>query len=130
MERTNTVTQPYWDGIDEGKLLLQHCAGCDALQYYPRPQCSKCQSPALDWKQAIGTGALYSYSIVQRGPSPAFQSMAPYVVAIVELDEGPRIFTNIIDSDLNAIAVGQAVALTIREGPEGLKLPYFKLVSD
>lgn len=125
MERTNTVTQPYWDGIEQDKLLLQHCTACDAYQYYPRSLCAKCHASSLDWAEASGRGVLYSYSVVQRGPSPAFQSIAPYVTAIVELAEGPRMFTNIVDADPADLKVNEPVAVVFREGPEGLKLAYF-----
>lgn len=126
MERTNTVTQPFWDGVENGQLLLQHCSACGARQYYPRPLCAKCHLPALEWRAASGRGTLYSYSVVQRAPNPAFQAIAPYVTAIVELEEGPRIFTNIVDADPEALAVGGPVTAVFREGPEGLMLPYFR----
>ena len=125
MERVNTVTQPYWDGIEQGKLLLQHCTDCDAYQYYPRSQCLKCQSSSLEWVEASGRGVLYAYSVVQRGPSPAFQAIAPYITAIVELSEGPRMFTNIVETAPETLKVNGEVIVVFREGPEGLKLPYF-----
>ena len=126
MERANTVTQPYWDGIERGQLLLQHCGACSTYQYYARPLCAKCHSAELEWREASGRGVLYSYSVVQRGPAPSFQAIAPYVTAIVELEEGPRMFTNIVDVDAAALQVGESVSVVFREGPEGLQLPYFR----
>ena len=107
MERANTVTQPYWDGVEQGKLLLQHCSACGAYQYYARPLCAKCHTAEPEWREASGHGELYSYSVAYRGPSPAFQAIVPYVTAIVELDEGPRMFTNIVDTEPESLRVGK-----------------------
>lgn len=124
-ERVNTVTQPYWDGVERGKLMLQYCSACGAYQHYARPLCAKCRAAEPEWREASGKGVLYSYSVVHRGPSPAFQSIAPYVTAIVELEEGPRMFTNIVDADPESLRVGEPVRVVFRAGPEGLRLPYF-----
>ena len=124
--RVNTVTQPYWDGVEQGKLMLQHCSACGAYQYYARPLCAKCHAAEPEWREASGKGVLYSYSVVYRGPSPAFQTIAPYVTAIVELEEGPRMFTNIVDAEPESLRVGEPVSVVFREGPEGLRLPYFR----
>ena len=130
MERVNAVTQPYWDGVEQGKLLLQHCPACGAHQYYARPLCAKCNAAGLEWREASGNGVLYSYSVVYRGPSPAFQSIVPYVTAIVELEEGPRMLTNIVDADPESLRVEEPVRVVFREGPEGLRLPYFTPAGD
>ena len=124
--RVNTVTQPYWDGVEQGKLMLQYCPACGVYQYYARPLCAKCHTAEPDWREASGNGVLYSYSVVSRGPSPAFQAIVPYVTAIVELEEGPRMFTNIVDADPESLRVGEPVSVVFREGPEGLRLPYFR----
>ena len=124
-ERVNTVTQPYWDGVEQGRLMLQYCSDCDVYQHYARPLCAKCPAAEPEWREASGKGVLYSYSVVHRGPSPAFQAIAPYVTAIVELEEGPRMFTNIVDAEPESLRVGEPVRVVFREGPEGLRLPYF-----
>ena len=126
MDRTNPVTRPYWDGVEEGRLLLQQCGACGASQHYARPVCVRCHSSALEWREASGRGRIYAYSVVRRAPNPAFQAIVPYVTAIVELEEGPRVFTNVVDADPEALAVGQPVTAVFREGPEGLRLPYFR----
>ena len=129
-ERMNTVTQPYWDGVEQGKLMLQYCSDCDVYQYYPRPLCAKCPAAEPEWREASGNGVLYSYSVVYRSPSPAFQAIVPYVTAIVELEEGPRMFTNIVDAAPESLRVGEPVRVVFRDGPEGLRLPYFTPVGD
>ena len=126
MERVNAITQPYWDGVQQGRLLLQYCPRCGVYQYYARPLCARCHTADPEWREASGRGVLYSYSVVHRGPTPAFQTTAPYVTAIVELEEGPRMFTNIVDADPGSLRVGTAVNVVFREGPEGLRLPYFR----
>ena len=88
--------------------MLQYCAACNVYQYYARPLCAKCPAAEPEWREASGNGVLYSYSVVYRGPSPAFQSIVPYVTAIVELEEGPRMFTNIVDGTLSRCGWGAA----------------------
>ena len=99
-------TQPFWDGCREGKFLLRHCNACGRDHYYPRPFCPSCWGDDVSWKEASGRGKLYTYSIVHVNDLPPFNERVPYVAAIVELDEGPRMMTRIVDCDAEALDVG------------------------
>ncbi len=114
------VTQPFWDGIAEGRLRLQRCASCGRHVFYPRAVCPHCSSAGLEWVDASGRGTLYSYSVVHRAP-PGFE--APYAVALVDLAEGVRMMTRLVDVAIDDLAVGQALEVAIQGDPA---LPYFR----
>ena len=102
-------TRPFWDGLKEHKFLLRHCNACGRDHYYPRPFCPTCWSDDLSWKEASGRGKLYTYSVVHVNDLPPFPERVPYVAAIVELDEGPRMMTNVVDCEFDALEIGMAL---------------------
>ena len=121
-------TQPYWEGCKNHKLLVQRCVDCATYQSYPRKVCMNCMSDNLEWQEATGRGEIYSFSIVHRA-SPAFASDVPYVVAIVELDEGVRLMTNIIDCRPEEVGIGLKVQVVFDRVTEDVTLPKFKPIS-
>lgn len=88
---------PYWDGLKEGKLMLPQCNACGKAHFFPRIICPHCHSRDIGWVQASGKGKLYSFQIAHRSLNPNFKVEAPYILAMVELDEGPRIMSNLIN---------------------------------
>jgi uncharacterized OB-fold protein len=106
------LTQPFWDAANEGTLLVQRCDRCGHVQHYPRNICVKCWSHELQWVVAAGTGTIWTFTVVNVPGHPAWSAEVPYVLALVELDEGPRLMTNIIGCDPNDVQVGQRVVLT------------------
>jgi uncharacterized protein len=88
-------TQPYWDGTRAGELRIQRCRACREHYFYPRPFCPRCGSGDVEWVRASGRATLHSYVINHR-PAPGFEDEAPYVIAVVALEEGPRMMTNIV----------------------------------
>jgi uncharacterized OB-fold protein len=119
-------TQAYWDGTREGKLLIKRCADCGRAHFYPRPFCPHCWSENVTWEQASGRGTLYTYSVVHVNDLPPFPERVPYVAAIVDLEEGPRVMTNIVDADFDALQVGMPVEVTFREETEAVTLALFR----
>lgn len=91
--RPTPETQPYWDGAAAGELRIQRCLACQEAYFYPRPVCPRCGSWDVEWFTASGDATLHSYVINER-PAPGFT--APYVIAVVQLAEGPRMMTNIV----------------------------------
>ena len=91
------VSRPFWDGLTAGELRLQKCEECRRHIFYPRSFCPHCLSQRLGWVKASGRGTLYSYTVVRRAMNPAFQTDVPYVFAIVQLQEGPRVTTNVVN---------------------------------
>lgn len=91
---TDPTTRPYWQAAGERRLLVQRCGSCAAHQFYPRPFCTSCQSVDVDWVEVRGTGSVYSMTTVHVSVTSWLEP--PYVVALVELDEGPRLLTNLV----------------------------------
>ncbi|XVV38340.1 Zn-ribbon domain-containing OB-fold protein [Streptomyces sp. CA-100214] len=87
-------TAPYWDAANEGRLSIQRCTPCGRPYFYPRPNCPHCGSAKVEWFDASGRARLVSY-IINRRPAPGFEDVSP-VIALVELEEGPRMLTNIV----------------------------------
>ena len=114
----NPETQAFWDAAGEGKLLYKKCAACGEPHFYPRPHCPFCFSDKVEWQEASGRGTIYTYSIMRRAP-------VPYAIAYVELAEGPRMMTNIVDCELDKIAIGQPVRLVFKPSEGGPPVPMF-----
>ncbi len=124
--RTNEDTKGFWDATGEGRFQLQRCAACDTVIWWPRAVCPECSSFDLTEFDASGNGSVYSYTVVHRSVG-GWNKVTPYVVAYVELEEGPRIMTNIIDCDPAAVAIDAPVRLVWNDTGEGSALPRFTL---
>lgn len=122
----DVTTRPFWDGAAAGRLVIGHCDDCDDAIFYPRPFCPNCWGENVSWREASGRATLYTWSIVYRNDVPPFASRVPYVAAIVELKEGPKMMTNVIDCEFDALAVGMALEVTFAPLGESLKMPVFR----
>lgn len=108
----SAITAPFWDGIRAAELRLQRCLECERHIFYPRSVCPHCLSDRLEWTVASGRGHVYSYTIVRRAMNPAFAADIPYVFAIVQLEEGPRVTTNIVNCVSDEVRVDMPVKAT------------------
>ena len=120
-------TQPYWDGCKRHELLIQRCSQCGNYQFYPRSYCinPNCHSDQLSWEKVSGKGRVYTYSINYR-PAPGFNNEVPYVVAIVELDVGVRMMSNVINVDPQQVKVDLPVEVVFDDVTEDITLPKFQ----
>src|SRR4051812_35764347 len=100
-----------------GRLLIQRCSACERFQFYPRRHCAKCGSLDVEWAQAAGTGTLHTFSVVHRTPNEEFAGETPYAFAIVELDEGVRMTTRIVDVPFEELRCEMPVQVVFRELP-------------
>ena len=118
-------TKPFWDGVNQGKLMLQRCAACGPY-FYPRPFCPSCFSWDVEWFEASGSGKVYSFVISHR--KLPYMNGEPYVIAIIELDEGPRMMSNVIgvDPDPAKIACGMPVRVEYVAVTDEVTLPKFR----
>lgn len=117
----------YWEGIARGELRIQRCDACSRHVFYPRSICPHCFSDQLSWVTASGKGTIYTYTVVHQ----AFGSFAgdvPFTVAIVELEEGVRMMTRIIDGPRERVTIGAPVRVTFESVADDMTLPYFRLV--
>lgn len=127
MPPIDATTRPYWEAATRGELLLKRCADCGRTHFYPRTICPHCLSDRVDWVRASGQGTIYSFTVVHRAPDPSLADRVPYVVALVELEEGPRMMSNVVDCDPGAVSVGAAVEVRFEERAPDLSLPVFVL---
>jgi uncharacterized OB-fold protein len=123
-----TLTEPYWTGCREGELRLQYCGRCGDFQFYPRILCSHCGHDGLAWRAVSGGGRIASYTVMYRPVSDAYPS--PTVVALVDLDEGPRMMSNVIDSHPERVAVGARVRVDFEAWSEDISMPVFRVLAE
>lgn len=123
-------SRPFWDAAREHRFLVRRCHTCGAVHHYPRPFCPICWSEDLSWEEASGRGTLYTYSTIYMNDLPPFSGRLPYVAGAVDLDEGPRVMTNIVDCEPGDLRVGMAVEVTYRELTPEITAPVFRPVSD
>lgn len=121
----NSETRPFWEGCKRHELLLQACDACGHRQFYPRMLCTRCRSTSLSWKPARGTGVVHSFTIIRRAPSPAFKPDLPYVLALVELEEGVRMMTNVVGCEPEQVRIDLPVQVLFDDVTEDFTLPKF-----
>ena len=115
----NMETEAYWESAKKGKLIVKTCQSCGKLHYYPRTICPHCLSSDTDWVKASGKGTIYTYSVMRR-------TETPYVIAYVTLEEGVTMLSNIVECDVDGVAVGQTVEVVFRDTEGGHSLPVFR----
>jgi uncharacterized OB-fold protein len=118
--------RPFWEGCRHGKLLLQFCDACQRYQFYPRLYCMHCGASKTRWVEASGRGTLYSYTVIRQNKSAEFGERVPYNVAIIQLEEGPRMMSNIIDADPEDLRVDAPVAVVFDPVSDEISLPRFR----
>jgi len=118
-------TKPFWDGTKAGKLVLPRCPRCSFVIWYPRQFCPQCGQTPVEWFDASGLGTVYSFTVVRRGEG-AYRDTPQYTLAIVELQEGPRVLTNIVDCDPSGLQIGQAVKAVFSDAGESAALLRFR----
>lgn len=124
LPRPTDLSRPHWDGCREGLLRVQRCTACGGIVFIPQPVCTHCQGESLEWVRSSGRGTLYSYTVVHRPPRPELE--VPYTVAIVELEEGFFMLTNLVDCPRDRIRIGMPVEVSFREVSPEITLPLFR----
>ena len=117
-------SQPFWDGARRGELVIQRCTSCEGWQFYPRPRCIRCGGEA-EWVIASGAGRVYSYTVVHRAAHEAFASQVPYVVALIDLAEGPRMMSR-LRVPLDQTRIGLDVRVAFERISDEITLPIFE----
>ena len=121
------ITRPFWDALREERVILQRCGACDSWVYYPRARCPRCLSGDLTWTEVSGRGHLFSYTITHQPTTYQFADEMPQVIAIVELDEGPRLTTTIVGAVHGELTLGAKVVPVFDHGDDGLTLLRYRL---
>lgn len=122
-------TQRFWDGCKQHELWIPFCLTCEQHFFYPRPFCPRCFGWELEWRQVTGKATLYTYAIQYRPQGPGFEP--PYVTAIVQLDEGPRMLSSLVDvePDPEQIQCDMPLEVTFEEISDEISLPKFRPAS-
>ena len=121
-------SQAFWDGTRQRKLLVQHCNNCQSNIFYPRRDCPECWSQDLGWIESSGRARIFSFSITYEGVEKIFAEDLPIILAWVDLPEGIRMQTNLIDCDPDEIEIGMEVEVAFRDVTDEITLPYFTTV--
>jgi len=121
-------SQPFWDGCKRHELLLPCCSQCDACRFPPGPTCPKCWSTDWEWKKASGRGKIYSFGVYHRVYHQGFESEVPYVLAVVELDEGPRLVTNVVNKSPEELGCDMPVEVVFDDVTDDTTLYKFQVV--
>jgi uncharacterized OB-fold protein len=119
-------TKPYWDAAKEHRLTIQRCQNCHEAIFYPRSLCPHCMSDRIEWIAASGKGTIYSYTVVHQSPA-AFADIVPYVVALINLAEGVRLMSRVVDSAPADVKIGAPVEVVFEDVTPEISLPHFRL---
>lgn len=124
------ATAEHWEAAREHRFLLQQCADCGTRQFFPQPYCRGCLSENLEWIEASGRGKVYSFTVVHRPPTMVFEADVPYTVALVELDEGVRMMSNIVGIEPDDVRVDMPVEVVFDDITPAISLPRFRPVEN
>jgi uncharacterized OB-fold protein len=119
-------TRPFWDAATDGRLLIRRCRACARAHHYPREFCPYCWSEDVDWERASGRATLYTWSVVHRNDLPPFGGRVPYTAAVVDLVEGPRMMTEIVQCPKGGLSIGMALEVTFRQEDGEQAVPVFR----
>ena len=119
-------TRPFWDAAGEGRFLVKRCRACGAVHHYPRQFCPSCWSDDVAWVDASGRATLYTWSVVYANDLPPFPERLPYIAAVVDLEEGPRVMTNIVDCDPADLRIGMDLVVDFRSLTDDITAPVFR----
>ena len=119
-------TEPYWEGVRRRELLIPRCRSCGARWFPPSTSCPACSGFDYEWAAASGRGEIVTYTVVHRAPGPAFADRTPYVVAIIQLAEGPRLLTNVVECSPDEVSIGMPVEVTFEEIAADATIPQFR----
>jgi uncharacterized OB-fold protein len=126
-ERTADAAE-YWEGCRRHELLIQRCENCGIHQFYPRLLCGSCSGRSLAWVRASGRGTIKSFTIVRRAVSDAYAADVPYVVALVTLEEGPTMMSNVVGCGVEQLHIGMPLEVVFEDWSDSVSIAKFKPV--
>jgi uncharacterized protein len=127
LPEADEASQPFFDGAMEGRLMLMRCTACGAYRFPSRKHCDVCLSPNVEWTAASGRGTVYSFGVMHQKYHPGFFPEIPYNLALIELQEGPRMVSNVVGTENAKIRVGMPVMVDF-ERHEDVAIPKFRPV--
>lgn len=118
-------TQPFWDAVQERRLLMPRCERCATVMFPPTVACPRCAGSTFTWTEMSGRGKVYSFVVYHRVYHPAFKDKVPYVLAVIELDEGPRLVSNVVGMPIAEVRCEMPVRVVYEEVRDGYLIPKF-----
>lgn len=118
-------SRPFWDATREHRLSIPKCQTCGEYHFYPRELCPHCHSDDLEWTDVSGNGEIYSFTIARKPAGLVYAEDVPYIIAMIALDEGPRMLTNLVVDDVEAVQIGDRVAVKFEDVTDEITLPKF-----
>jgi uncharacterized protein len=128
MPRPDDLSKHFWSSVRAGRLLVQRCPECQHTQFYPRALCTACGADP-EWLETSGKGEVYTFTVIHQNGARPFADEVPYVVAMIELAEGPRMMGNITDCDPEDVHIGMAVTWYPVEVNDEIGFPFWRPVS-
>ncbi|MFT5133010.1 MAG: putative OB-fold protein [Gammaproteobacteria bacterium] len=119
-------TKHYWQGCHEHELRIQRCKDCGNHQFYPRIICTSCMSSHVEWIESSGKGEVLSYTIITRAVSEAYVQDVPYIVALIKLQEGPCMMSNVVKCEVEEVKIGMPVSVVFEDWSEEISIPKFQ----
>jgi uncharacterized OB-fold protein len=123
----NKDNRPFWEGCKAHRLLMQQCGECGHVRFPINTVCPRCLSPTFDWKHLSGRGSVFSYVVFHQVYNKAFAADAPYNVALVQLDEGPRMYSNVVGVANDQVKVGDRLEVVFDDVTDEVSIPRFQL---
>ena len=130
--KPSPLTQPFWEGAKEGKLMLPKCADCERVHWYPRHICPFCHSMNIEWIEGSGEGRIYNYAVQNRAFG-GWAEEAPFVTAYTDLNEGDRMVTvlrGVDASDPTSIKIGSRVKVEFEQASDEIHIPFFRVMEE
>lgn len=129
LPRVDEESRGWWEALARHELYVQRCRDCGTLRLPPRALCTNCLSSAVEWMRATGRGTVYSFTVTHQNQAPGFRESLPYVLAIVELAEGPRIMTSVVECPVDQVRIGMPVEVVYDDATPEITLAKFRPVS-
>lgn len=120
-------SRPFWHAAAAHRLEIQRCEACGRFVFYPRALCPHCHEDRMSWTEVGGHGTVYSFTVSRRPATPELAERVPYVVALVDLDEGARMMSTVRTDDVSGVRIGEPVSVAFEDLPDGAVLPCFVL---
>jgi uncharacterized OB-fold protein len=119
------VSRPFWEAAGQGRLLYQRCPACGHAQFYPRAACTACGATP-EWAEASGRGSVHTFTVIRQIGARPFRERMPYVVAIIELEEGVRMLGNVTDCPVEDVRIGMPVRAYAQPAEDGIAIPFWR----
>jgi uncharacterized OB-fold protein len=126
LPRLDEESKGFWEACRRHELYVQQCRDCGVLRYHPRALCPQCLSDKTEWVLSSGRGTVYTFTVTYQNQAPGFREALPYVLAYVELEEGVRLLTNIVDCAPEQVKIGMPVQVTFEDVSPEIAIPKFK----